>query len=135
VAGDARAFGTQNGGEGTGVTSAGYEVHVRPAGCHVIALGRMGNNALLERLYYSCYVAVDAANPGRGRHVLQTVCDPWGDGGNVGADVNGDGRPEMICGAKDSCAYAFSGEGELLYRRHLGQKKPARCWRSSAFLG
>jgi outer membrane protein assembly factor BamB len=65
----------------------------RPGPTHVIALGSIANNPLLGELYHSYYVAVDRAYPGTGGHVLQTVYDPWGAGGNVvvcgGSELSG----------------------------------------------
>lgn len=65
----------------------------RREGCNIIALGNIANNALLFELYHCYYVAVDHAYPGPGGHVLQTVCDPWGEGTNLivcgGSDVAG----------------------------------------------
>jgi len=60
---------------------------------HVMLLGNMDNNSLVERLYWQRYVACDLDYPGPGGHVVRTVCDPWGNGRNVimlgGSDTAG----------------------------------------------
>jgi outer membrane protein assembly factor BamB len=39
-----------------------------------------------------------------------------------GKDIDGDGVPEMICGAIDSCVYAFRRSGELLWEFLTGEE-------------
>jgi len=54
-----------------------------PAHRTVVCLGNMLNNPLVERLYWNRYTFADAATPGEGRYLLQTVCDPYPyNGGN-----------------------------------------------------
>lgn len=50
---------------------------------HVIALGNLMTNRLIERLYCRWYVRTDAWYPGTGGCELRTVHDPWGTGKNV----------------------------------------------------
>jgi len=62
---------------------------------HVIALGQMINNPLIERLYWNRYVFLDSLWPGEGGSVIQTVHNPypWNSGQNVlvlgGSDPQG----------------------------------------------
>jgi len=50
---------------------------------HVIALGNLCTNKLVERLYYQWYCNVDLGYPGDGGHVVRSIHDPWGTGKNV----------------------------------------------------
>ena len=63
---------------------------------HVIALGHLGTNNLLARLYCRQQIFTDRAYPGPGGFELRTVEDPWGRGKNVilvgGSDPEGVGR-------------------------------------------
>lgn len=63
---------------------------------HVIALGHLGTNDLLARLYCRQQIFTDGAYPGPGGHELRTVEDPLGHGRNVilvgGSDLEGVGR-------------------------------------------
>ena len=53
------------------VTSASPRTH------HVIALGQMMNNPLIERLYWNRYLFLDSLFPGTGGHVIQSVHNPY----------------------------------------------------------
>lgn len=66
-----------------------------PHQCHIIALGQMMNNPLIERLYWNRYLFADSLWPGPGGWAVQTVHSPypWAAGYNVialcGSDANG----------------------------------------------
>lgn len=50
---------------------------------HVIALGNMATSRFVERMYRQWYVMLDLRYPGPGGHVVRTLHDPYGTGGNV----------------------------------------------------
>lgn len=50
---------------------------------HLIAIGNLCTNKLIERLYYQWYTNVDVGYPGQGGHVARSIHDPWGTGHNV----------------------------------------------------
>ncbi|MCC7350887.1 MAG: hypothetical protein IT446_09980 [Phycisphaerales bacterium] len=52
-------------------------------GRHLIAIGNLCTNKLIERLYYQWYTNVDVGYPGREGHVVRSIHDPWGAGRNV----------------------------------------------------
>ena len=50
---------------------------------HLIALGVMGTNRLIEKLYFEYFTVMDHAFPGAGGFAIQTVHNPCGNGKNV----------------------------------------------------
>ena len=50
---------------------------------HLILLGNMDNNRVVERLYWQRYVAADLDYPGPDGYEVRTACDPWGTGKNA----------------------------------------------------
>ncbi len=69
--------------------------HAEPARCHVIALGQMANNLLIENLYWNRYLFANSLWPGPDGWFIQTVHNPypWTTGHNVivlgGSDSSG----------------------------------------------
>ena len=81
-----------------------------------------GLDEILAVTDWSTYQCIDAA--GKGLWPVWKVHSRYGRGTNVvrGADIDGDGTPEMICGAIDSCVYAFGRGGDLLWEFFTGEE-------------
>ena len=62
---------------------------------HLISLGNLANNRLIERLYCECYTFVDRLWPGKGGCLVQTIHNPYGHGKNV-----------IVLGASDAVGMA-----------------------------
>ncbi|MBN1641165.1 MAG: PQQ-binding-like beta-propeller repeat protein [Anaerolineae bacterium] len=81
-----------------------------------------GRDEILAVTDWSTYQCIDAT--GKGLWPVWSVHSRYGRGTNVvrGADIDGDGAPEMICGAIDSCVYAFTRGGDLLWEFFTGEE-------------
>jgi outer membrane protein assembly factor BamB len=81
-----------------------------------------GRDEVLAVTDWSTYQCIDAS--GQGLWPVWEVRSRHGRGTNVvrGADIDGDGLPEMLCGAVDSCVYAFRTTGEMLWEFYTGEE-------------
>jgi outer membrane protein assembly factor BamB len=81
-----------------------------------------GLDEILAVTDWSTYQCIDPQ--GKGLWPVWSVRSRYAQGSNVvrAADISGDGVPEMVCGARDSCVYAFSRAGELLWEFFTGEE-------------
>lgn len=89
---------------------------------HLIVLGNLCTNKLVESLYRQWYTNVDLGYPGRGGHVVRSIHNPWGTGKNV-----------ILLGGSDDAGVKAATRAFL---RVLPQKRnPAVGWLSLIRLG
>ena len=99
-----------------------YEViHGANHGC-AVDMDRDGVDEIFAVTEWWPWHCIDAQ--GKGRWPVWFVRPNISPGANVvaGADVDGDGDIEMVCGAIDSCVYVFDQEGKIKWQHYTGEE-------------
>ncbi|MFQ6132954.1 MAG: hypothetical protein ACE5R4_13015, partial [Armatimonadota bacterium] len=93
------------------VDVSGVDFARRP---HLIALGKMSNNEVIERLYWTKAAVVDSVWPGPGGYVVRTVTRPYAFPDAEQAIVLGGSTPADVREAVDAFVQHLEGQERLL---------------------